>query len=77
VVPRRVFAILTTLLVVITIVVAAVFCLQSLLASLGDVTGARVARWVGMAGLAALLIDALLLLAALGLNAMRAPDDRS
>jgi hypothetical protein len=75
VIPRRVFAILTTLLVVITVAVAVVFALHALLSSLGDIPAARVSRWMGIAGLAAMLVVSLLLLIALGLNTMRSSDE--
>jgi hypothetical protein len=69
-----VFAILTTTLVVLTVAVVVAFAVHALLSALGDVTGARVTRGVAVAGLVLLCMDGLLLLTALGLNAMRPPD---
>jgi hypothetical protein len=75
VIPRRVFAVLTTLLVVLTIAAAAVMAVHVLLSALGDADGAKIARWIGAACLAALLIDVIALAGALGWQAMQSSDN--
>ena len=74
-IPRRVFAVLTTLLVVLTVASCVFLGFQTLLASLGDAPAARVGLWIGRFCLAILAIDIVLLVGALGWNAMRPPDD--
>jgi hypothetical protein len=76
VIPRRVFAVLTTLLAVFTVASCIFLAFQTLFAALGDITAARVGLWISRSCLALLAVTVVLLVGALGWNAMRSPDDR-
>lgn len=75
VISRRVFGVLTTILIVLTVASAVLLTVQALLAALGDVRGAKVVLWIGLACLILLAIDVLLLVGALGVAAMQSSDN--
>jgi hypothetical protein len=70
-----VFAILTTLLAVLTVASCIFLGFQTLLAGLGDTAAASTVLWISRFCVALLAIDAVMLLAALGWNAMQPPSD--
>ena len=74
--PHRFLAALVLALAVL-VVTFAVLAAASLLASaMGDATGAGVLRWVALTALILLVIDALLLLAVLGIRAVQHDEER-
>jgi hypothetical protein len=73
VIPRRVFAVLTTLLAVFAVATCIFVGFQTVLASLGDSAAARVGLWISRFCVAMLAVDVVLLVGALGWNAMQPP----
>ena len=67
--PRRVFAILTTILIVLAVTTVVILGCEGLLSSMDDADGLRVMRWIRIASIVGLAVDSLLLLGALGLKA--------
>jgi hypothetical protein len=76
-IPRFFLATLVFALPVLIVVFAVVIGASLLTQALGDVAGARMLFWAAMTALILLVIDALLLLAALGLRALDAHSDQT
>jgi hypothetical protein len=76
VISRRVFAVLTTILVLLFPTTLVVTAVHALLSALGDTTGAHLSLWLAAACVACMSVDAVLLVAALGLRATQSADDR-
>jgi hypothetical protein len=74
-IPRRLLTMLVFTLPVLVVGIAVVLVAAELADELGDPAGARGLFWTAMAGLIALVIDALLLLGILGLRALEDPRD--
>lgn len=69
-VPRRILVVLVLALPVLVVAFAVVMGGGGLAQGMGDPAGATALRWIGMACLMLLVMDGLLLLLALGLNAI-------
>ncbi len=76
VIPRRFLAVLVLALPVLVVTFAVLAGASLLAGGMGDVLGAAALRWVAISALIVLVIDALLLLAVLGLRAVREEDER-
>ena len=75
-IPRLFLATLVFAMPFLIVVFAVVIGASLLTQSLGDVAGARILFWTAMTALVLLVIDALLLLGALGLRALDVHPDR-
>ena len=75
-IPRHYLAVLVLALPVVVVTFAVLAGASFLASGLGDVPGARGLRWVAIGSLIVLVIDALLLLAALGIRAVQEEDER-
>ncbi len=69
-IPRRLLAVLVLTLPILVVAFAVVMGGQALAQATGDASGARGLFWVGMSCLMLLVVDLLLLVMALGINAM-------
>ena len=69
-VPRRILVVLVLALPVLVVAFAVVMGGWGLAQGMGDPAGATALRWIGMACLMLLVMDGVLLLTALGLNAI-------
>jgi hypothetical protein len=74
-IPRWFLYTLVFALPILVVTFGVVLGASALAQGLGDVAGSRGLFWVAMAALVLLVIDAVLLLAALGLRALEAPHD--
>jgi hypothetical protein len=74
-IPRWLLTTLVFALPILVVTFGVVLGASSLAAGLGDAAGSRGLFWFAMAALILLVIDALLLLAALGIRALREPHD--
>ena len=70
VIPKRLFTILVFALPVLIVAFSAVMGAQALSRALADAPGARALDWAGLALLLLLIVDVVLLVGALGLNAL-------
>jgi hypothetical protein len=75
VIPRRYLASLVLALPVLVVTFAVLAGASFLTAGLGDAPGARGLRWVAGGALIVLVVDAILLLAALGIRAVENEDE--
>jgi len=76
VIPRRLLAVLVLALPVLVFTFAVLAGASMLAGGLGDAVGAAALKWVALGALIVLVIDALLLLAVLGIRAAQ-EDERS
>jgi hypothetical protein len=76
VVPRRILTVLVLALPVLLVAFAVVMGGWGLAQGMGDPAGATALRWIGIACLMLLIMDGVLLLMALGLNAIEASGGR-
>jgi hypothetical protein len=76
VISRQILAALVLALPVLVLAFAVLAGASLLTAAMGDVAGARALRWIAVGALVVLTIDALLLLAALGIRAVEEEDRR-
>lgn len=76
-VSRPILAILVITLAVLVVASCVLLGFQALLRFVGDGQGAAVILWIAVASLLLLVIDLVLLVGALGLNAISAPEGRA
>jgi hypothetical protein len=76
VISRQILAALVLALPVLVVTFAVLAGASMLAAGMGDATGARALQWIAVGTLTGLTIDALLLLAALGIRAVEEEDNR-
>jgi hypothetical protein len=76
VISRQILAALVLALPVLVLAFAVLAGASLLTSAMGDVAGARALRWIAVGALVVLTIDALLLLAALGIRAVEEEDRR-
>jgi hypothetical protein len=74
-IPRRLLTTLVFALPILVVAFGVVLGAAELAKALGDAAGARGLSWIAIAALILLVIDALLLLGALGLRALEEPRD--
>jgi hypothetical protein len=76
VIPRRFLSVLVLALPVLVVTFSVVAGASMLAAGLGDAPGAAALRWVAIAALIVLVVDALLLVAALGIRAVHEDEEQ-